>query len=368
MAMLKKLKSLTGKFRYNDNEMPFLEHLEEFRKTAIRSAIALTVGLIVCLPFADRLIGVLRAPAEPYIEKNAAEVLQDSAMRLRIPAAALTDTALVQGEDGTAYYNVEAQIAVPRSGKQKQGVIRLQFSEPAAALKMWLMVAFVGGLLLSLPALVFIIGSFVMPGVRDVERKLLGRISIFSGGLFLTGIAMGYKITLPLALGLMLRIGGRLGGESIWFYNKYIAFALQLLLGFGIAFQLPVVILIMGKMGLINSTQLREKRRHMIVALLILAMLLTPPDVMTQLLMALPLILLYEFCIWFLHFSGKRAEVPAETKEPPDDGPKGEKPKDSEPKDSEPKDSEPKDDAEKDCPGESADADGDGETNNLNKE
>jgi len=316
--MLEKLKSLKGKFRYDDSEMPFLEHLEEFRKAAIRTVIALVLGVSVCLPFADHLIAILRAPAEPYIEKTASEVLQDTALQLRIPADSLTDEALVRGEDGEAYYNVAAEVSVPRSGKQKLGVIRLQFSEPAAAIKMWLTVSFFGGLLLSLPALVFIIGSFVLPGVRDVERKALTRISLFSGGLFLAGIAMGYKITLPLALGLMLKIGGSLGGESIWFYNKYIAFALQLLLGFGIAFQLPVVILILGKMGLVNSTQLREKRRHVIVALLILAMVLTPPDVMTQLLMAVPLILLYEFCIWFLHFSGNRAAPAVEKEEEPE--------------------------------------------------
>lgn len=308
--MLKKLKSLKGKFRYDDSEMPFLEHLEEFRKTIIRSFVALTIGLLVCLPFADKLILVLRAPAEPYIEKSADEVLKNAAMELRIPASALSVSNLVQGADGIAYYDVRARISVPESSSPKLGVIRLQFSEPSAAIKMWLTVAFVGGLLLSLPALVFIIGSFVLPGVKDAERRLLSRISGFSGVLFLSGIAMGYKITLPLALGLMLKIGGKLGGESIWFYNKYISFSLQLLLGFGIAFQLPVVILILGKMGLVNSTQLREKRRHMIVALLVLAMLLTPPDVMTQLLMALPLILLYEFCIWFLHFSGNRAAAP----------------------------------------------------------
>lgn len=314
--MLKKLKFFKGKFSYDDSEMPFLEHLEEFRKTAIRTVIALVAGVLICLPFADHLIAILRAPAEPYIEKTATEVLQDSSLQLRIPAASLTDAALVQGADGTAYYNVEAEISTSRTEKQKMGVIRLQFSEPAAAIKMWLTVSFFGGLLLSLPALVFILGSFVLPGVRNVERKVLQRISFFSGGLFLAGIAMGYKVTLPLALGLMLKIGGQLGGESIWFYNKYIAFALQLLLGFGIAFQLPVVILIMGKMGLVNSTQLREKRRHVIVGLLILAMVLTPPDIMTQLLMAAPLILLYEFCIWFLHFSGNSAAPVEEEAEP----------------------------------------------------
>ena len=311
--MFQKLKSLKGKFHYDDSEMPFLEHLEAFRKMAIRSAIALVLGVVVCLPFADRLIMVLRAPAERYIEKPASETLQDSTVRLRIPVDSLGNP---KEENGERYYDVPAKMVFPTAGKPRSGVIRLQFSEPAAAIKMWLTVSFFGGLLLSLPFLVFFVGSFVLPGVRDAERKVLTRISFFSGGLFVVGIAMGYMVTLPLAMGLMLKIGGQLGGESIWFYNKYIVFALQLLLGFGLAFQLPVVILILGKMGLVNSRQLREKRRHVIVGLLVLAMILTPPDVMTQLLMAAPLILLYEFCIWFLHFSGNRDSTADREAEP----------------------------------------------------
>ncbi len=301
--MLEKLKSLKSKFRYTDSEMPFLDHLEEFRKMAIRCLISLAIGMLVCLPFADHLIAILRAPAEPYIENSVADTLEDASVRLEIPADALTEEALA-APAGKRYY--EADVVFPRDGSANKGVIRLQFSEPAAAIKMWLTVTFFGGILLSLPLLVFFVGMFVMPGVKDLERKAMTRIAIFSGGLFLLGIVMGYRVTLPLALGLMIKIGGQLGGESIWFYNKYISFALQLLLGFGIAFQLPVVILILGKMGLVNSTQLREKRRHVIVALLIVAMILTPPDVMTQLLLAAPLILLYEFCIWFLYFSGNR--------------------------------------------------------------
>ena len=258
--MIEKIRSIKDKFRYDESERPFLDHLDELRKTVIRSIIALFLGSAICLPFADRLIAYLRRPAEAYIQ---------------------------------------------------HGQIRLQFAEPAAAVKMWLSVAFFGGLFLSLPALIFFISSFVMPGLRDKERKVLVRIALFSGVLFLIGVVMGYQITLPLALGWMVNLGARLGGESIWFYNKYIAFSIHLLLGFGLAFQLPVVILILGKMGLVNSQQLREKRRHMIIIILILAMFLTPPDVATQLLMALPLILLYESCIWFLHFGGNRTQAPA---------------------------------------------------------
>jgi len=78
------------------------------------------------------------------------------------------------------------------------------------------------------------------------------------------------------------------------------------MLAFGLAFQLPVILIVLGKMGFIGSDVLRKKRRHVIVILLVFSMLLTPPDVLTQLLLATPLILLYELCIWFLHFSGNR--------------------------------------------------------------
>ncbi|VGO20780.1 twin-arginine translocase subunit TatC [Pontiella sulfatireligans] len=268
--MIEKLKSLTSKFRYDDSEMPFLEHLEEFRKTVIRSAIAIIIGMGACAYFVPWLTDVLREPAQQYIDS---------------------------------------------------GQIVLQHPEVTSGFKMWVTIALWGGILVSMPALTIIIGSFIMPGIKDTERKIVRRVSGFAGVLFIVGVLLGYKVTLPLAMKIMWGFTDRLGGEAIWNYQKFIGFTLQVLLGFGVAFQLPIVIILLGKLGVLNAQQLKEKRRHVIVALFILAMLLTPPDITTQILMAVPLILLYEFCIWFLHFSQGREKAGTADETPEDPAP-----------------------------------------------
>ena len=218
----------------------------------IRAGIAIVIGMAICAYFVPWMTQVLREPAQQFIDS---------------------------------------------------GQIVLKHAEVTAGFKMWFTLARWGGILISMPALMFIVGSFVLPGIKDTERRVFQRVSVFSGILFIVGVVLGYKVTLPLAMKIMLGFTNRLGGEAIWNYQKFIGFTLQVLLGFGVAFQLPIVIILLGRLGILNSAQLREKRRHVIVGLFILAMLLTPPDVMTQILMAVPLILLYEFCVWFLYFS-----------------------------------------------------------------
>lgn len=251
-TMFQKLKTLKSRFRYDEREMPFLEHLEEFRKMVIRVAIAIIVGMAACAYFVPWMTQVLREPAQAYIDS---------------------------------------------------GRIVLQHAEVTAGFKMWFTLALWGGILVSMPVLMLIIGAFVLPGIKDSERRAFQRVAAFSGVLFIVGVLMGYRFTLPLAMKVMLGFTSKLGGEAIWNYQKFIGFTLQVLLGFGVAFQLPVVIILLGKLGILNSGQLRNKRRHVIVGLFVLAMLLTPPDITTQVLMALPLIILYECCIWFLYFS-----------------------------------------------------------------
>jgi len=246
------LKSLKARFRYDDREMPFLDHLEEFRKMVIRAFVVIVAGMGICAYFVPWITDLLRRPAQEYIDA---------------------------------------------------GQIVLQHAEVTAGFKMWFALALWGGILISMPLLMIIVGAFILPGIKDSERKTFQRVAGFSGVLFMVGVALGYHYTLPLAMKLMLGFTSKLGGEAIWNYQKYVGFTLQVLLGFGVAFQLPIVIILLGRLGFVTSGQLREKRRHVIVGLFILAMLLTPPDVTTQVLMALPLIVLYEFCIWFLYFS-----------------------------------------------------------------
>jgi sec-independent protein translocase protein TatC len=96
-----------------------------------------------------------------------------------------------------------------------------------------------------------------------------------------------------------------------WTVTSYVTFALQLLIGFGLVFELPTILLALGKLGIVSSLQLRSMRRHAIVIILIVAAALTPPDVFSQLLMALPLVGLYEMCIWLVWMDERRKEKAA---------------------------------------------------------
>jgi len=263
--MLQKLKTV---FRYDDSEMPLLEHLEAFRKMVVRSVLVILIGMAACAYFVPWMTNMLCAPAQEYIDS---------------------------------------------------GQIMLQLPEPTSGFKLWFLLAFWGGVLVSMPALMLIIGSFILPGVKHSERKIFQRVAGFSGLLFVAGVVMSYFWTLPVAMKVLFGFGHKLGGNAIWHYPKYISFTLQVLLGFGVAFQMPILIILLGKLGFLNSKQLKTKRRHVAVGIFVLAMLLTPPDITTQFLMAVPLIILYEFCIWFLYFTEgkeKRLTVEKETEKP----------------------------------------------------
>jgi sec-independent protein translocase protein TatC len=153
------------------------------------------------------------------------------------------------------------------------------------------------------------IGAFIFPGLTSREKRAVINASGFAVVLFVAGVLFGYTFTLPAALKIMFGMHAWLGIRPEWTVTSYVTFALQLLIGFGLVFELPTILLTLGKLGIVSSLQLRTMRRHAIVIILVVAAALTPPDVFSQLLMTLPLVALYELCIWLVRLDERRKKV-----------------------------------------------------------
>lgn len=230
-----------------DRPKPFLEHLEELRRTLIGSVVALALGMAIALPLTPRLFQLLRAP-------------------------------LAQVTDHPEQF--------------------LRSLEITGGFAIALQMIFWTGLLFSAPVIILLIVRFVFPGLTRPERRAVLGASGFGLILFSGGVVLGYLITLPVALRVMLGLHQWLGIQAEWTATSYVSFAVQLLLAFGLAFELPVVLMILGYLGLVSSALLLRFWRQAVVGILILAMVLTPgPDIFSQVVMAVPMLLLYGFCI-----------------------------------------------------------------------
>ena len=243
----------------HDKPKPFLEHLEELRYTILWSIGVIIVGMIIAIPLAPHIFRLLRRPLS-LITENPDQFLRSI--------------------------------------------------EITGGLSILVQIIFWTGLLFSAPFLTFFIARFVFPGLTGRERKGLTAGVASAIALFILGVSMGYFLTLPIALRVMLQLHNWLSIQAEWTVTSYVSFAMQLLIAFGLAFELPIVIILLGYLGILSSVMLREKRRHAIVVILIIAMILTPgPDVFSQLIMAIPMILLYEFCIWVIALIEKKRKL-----------------------------------------------------------
>jgi sec-independent protein translocase protein TatC len=170
---------------------------------------------------------------------------------------------------------------------------------PAGGFFVAFQVAFYGGMVLASPFLLYFIASFVFPALRIKERKYIYRALFIGGGLFLIGVAFCYFVLMPVALAASQMYSQWLGlGAMEWRAEEYISFVCKFMLGMGLGFELPVVILTLVKIGVLNYRMLRSMWRYMIVINLILGAVLTTPEVVTQVLMAVPLYMLYEITVW----------------------------------------------------------------------
>jgi len=236
-----------------EEELPVTEHIEELRQRLIKSAIAIAVGFLIAWPFKKRILLFLEEP-------------------------------------------------LPDNLKGK-----LIFLSPPEAFFTALKVSFFAGILIALPYILYQVWKFIEPGLYEHEKKFLLPFMFFSVLFFFLGAAFAYFVILPFGLRFLLGFMGDLLTPQITI-GSYISFVIQMILAFGFVFLLPVVVWLLSKLGVINYKMLEKNRKFAILIIFVVAAVLTPPDVFSQVMMALPLLVLYELSIWIAKVAGRGQE------------------------------------------------------------
>lgn len=226
------------------DKQPFLSHLEELRKRLIACAIAIGIGFAVCYAFSERLYRILVSPLIKIMPEG-------------------------------------------------EGLI---FTSLLAPFFTYLKTGLIAGVMLVAPYLFYQLWLFIAPGLYQHEKRYVIPFVSFSTVLFLAGALFGYFIVFPLVFRFFLGFENEYI-QAMPSMNDTFSFALRLLFGFGIAFELPVVIFFLAKIGIVTPESLRKKRKYALLLMFVVGAIITPPDVISQVILALPLMLLYEFGI-----------------------------------------------------------------------
>ncbi|MFQ5648335.1 MAG: twin-arginine translocase subunit TatC [bacterium] len=244
----------------SEKELPFLDHLEELRWRLIKSIVAIVVASIVIYFFSELVLKIL---VNPYT-------------------------------DAMAFLNK------PESQK-------LIFLTPTGGFMIRLKLSVFSGLMIALPVVFYQFWQFVVPGLLSKERKYVPIVVFFSTFCFLMGALFCYFVVLRYGLPFLLgfETAEMIATISV---NEYLQFVTMLIMVFGLIFELPVLSFFLTKIGLVTPPFLRHYRRHGIVVMVILSAVITPPDIMTQLLLAVPLVLLYEISILVSHLALKKSK------------------------------------------------------------
>ena len=234
-------------------KIPFTAHLEELRKRLIVCFIAVGIGFVLSYGFKEKLFQILTRPL----------------------------------------------ISVMQPGD------KLIFTGLPEAFFTYLKVAFLSGIILAAPVIFYQFWMFVAPGLYDKEKRLMTPIVLLSTVFFVGGAFFGYFIVFPYGFKFFLGFASEII-QPLPSMREYLGFASKLLLAFGLVFELPLIITFLARLGIVSVTFLKKNRKYALLLFFIGAAILTPPDVVTQIMMAFPLILLYEISIIGARIFGKK--------------------------------------------------------------
>ena len=244
------------------SRMPLLAHLIELRQRLIRAIAAVMVAFVVCFIFAKQIYNVLLIP---YV------------------------------------WAASAHGDVPR----------LIYTAPQEYFITQMKVALFGALFIAFPVIAIQIYKFVAPGLYKNERQSFVPYLIATPVLFVVGALVVFTVMMPLAMRFFLSLeqpggNGQAAIDLLPKVNEYLGLIMTLILAFGLVFQLPVILTLLARIGIVSSAMLKSGRRYAIVLAFIAAAVLTPPDLISQFSLALPTLLLYEGSIWSVKFVERR--------------------------------------------------------------
>lgn len=248
----------------DENKSPFTEHLGELRDRLVRSFIAVGLGFVCAYFFKEKLFEILTAPL-----------------------------VIAMGEAGNA---------------------KMIFTGLPEAFFTYLKISLLAGIVLACPVLFYQFWMFVSPGLYRTEKKYLVPIVILSVIFFILGASFGYFIVFPYGFRFFLGFATDTI-QAMPSMKEYLSFASKMLLAFGFVFELPLVLTFMARMGLVSVDFLKKNRKYAILIFFIVSAIITPPDVVTQIMMALPLMILYEISIVGARIFGKKAIMVDEDEE-----------------------------------------------------
>jgi len=295
----------------------FLEHLEDFRWLIIKTGAALLVCLIVCLYAVPEIVAVLKWPLShaALVRVNGERKALICVGTNTLATLDLTGANQIGGLDlGTNWFtvlrlepvqvgsNVLLSLKVeknPPPAALLQSATDLVYFDPAAPFFSSMVLAFYGGILLASPVIFFLVAQFILPALKIREKKYVLRAALIGAGLFLAGVAFCYFFVLARALKFAVWWAVWMGVKvPEWRAETYFSFVTKFLLGMGLGFELPVVLLALVKIGVLDYQKLTALRRYMIVINLVLGALLTTPEPFTQVVMAVVLQVLFELSVW----------------------------------------------------------------------
>ncbi len=257
----------------DEARMPFLAHLEELRKRLIVSFSAIGVAFVLAFNFRERFIRLLQWPLTVNVVTER-----------RFPFVAF---------------------------QERPPIAKLTALGPAETLWTHFKVAFIVGLMIALPVILYELWKFIAPGLLPKERKFATPFVILSTVFFFVGVLFCFVIVLPMALQFLLTFDPSI--QQMPRFSEYVDFTLKFLLAFGVIFELPLAMVIAARLGIVTPQFLSRNRKYAILVNFIIAAILTPtPDVFNQCLMALPMCVLYELGIIASRFVARRPRVAEE--------------------------------------------------------